>query len=188
MCSIPRWRLAVCATSDSVVCDRCVCRRARCCACCCGRCVGTEIPNTSNYPHTDANTPTYVVLGIPNTSNYPHTNANTPTCVGTEIPNTSNYPQTNANTLTYVGLGIPSAYGYSRTDANARGESQTYGGERPGIRKTPHLRLANAGFGLVYRSDDCLKAIIRADFTQATIIGSTGTPGFIVEVMVALVT
>ena len=167
MCSIPRWRLAVCATSDSVVCDRCVCRRARCCACCCGRCVGTEIPNTSNYPHTDANTPTYVVLGIPNTSNYPHTNANTPTCVGTEIPNTSNYPQTNANT---------------------RGESQTYGGERPGIRKTPHLRLANAGFGLVYRSDDCLKAIIRADFTQATIIGSTGTPGFIVEVMVALVT
>ena len=167
MCSIPRWRLAVCATSDSVVCDRCVCRRARCCACCCGRCVGTEIPNTSNYPHTDANTPTYVVLGI---------------------PNTSNYPQTNANTLTYVGLGIPSAYGYSRTDANARGESQTYGGERPGIRKTPHLRLANAGFGLVYRSDDCLKAIIRADFTQATIIGSTGTPGFIVEVMVALVT
>ncbi len=171
MYSIPRWQSAVCATSDSI--HRI--RRG-----------GLGIPSAPDYPQNDANAPTCVVTEIPNTSDYPQTDTNTPVHVGTEIPNTSDYPQNNANTPTCVVTEIPSAPDYPQNDTNAGG-SQTYGG------KAHHTQTPASAIGKCGGLAKCTVQTIASDnhprrLTQATIIGSTGTPGFIVEVMVALVT
>ncbi len=85
-------------------------------------------------------------------------------------------------------MGILQSSDYTHTTANLRKIANLRTETVPTYAKPRICDWQMRGFSQVYRSDDPIRAIVYADFTQATIIGSTGTPGFIVEVMVALVT
>ncbi len=84
-------------------------------------------------------------------------------------------------------MGIPNTPNHPKTDANTKKLAN------PRREKAHHTQNPASAIGKCGVLAKCTVQTIASDnhprrLTQATIIGSTGTPGFIVEVMVALVT